>query len=354
MNRRSINNTPTNPVTRHTMKPTLPDKPPNRIVRASIGTLGVLGMELVLMDAPPTTAYLQIYTDRRCQANCRFCSQARGAGGDLQQIARGQYTPSDASEVVRRIGIAFERGYIKRACIQTIMYPDMWQDTTDLVRSIRDTSQIPISVSVFPLSDERYDLLNELGADKLVIPLDAAERELFGRIKGRDAGSVYEWGTHLDGIGRASAVFGRGSVGTHLIIGMGERCEDALRLIDKLHADGVYSALFAYTHLPGTRGLHTNLSIEHYRAVQFGAYLIREDITTFADMAFRDGSVVDFGITEEEMLRFVEKGDAFRTTGCPDCNRPYATETHSEVFNFPRSPDEREIEAIKRQIPGCG
>ncbi len=332
------------------MKSTLPDKPPNRTVRASIGTLGVLGMELVLMDAPPTTAYLQIYTDRRCQANCRFCSQARGADGDLLQIARGQYMPSEASEVVRRLGIAFERGYIKRACIQTIMYPEMWQDTTYLVRSIRDTSQIPISVSVFPLSDERYILLKELGADKLVIPLDAAERELFGRIKGRDAGSVYEWETHLDGIRRAIAVFGRGSVGTHLIIGMGERCEDALRLIDELHADGVYSALFAYTHLPGTQELRTNTGIEHYRAVQFGAYLIREEIATFADMNFRDGDVVDFGITEEEILRFVGKGEAFGTTGCPDCNRPYATETHSEVFNFPRSPDEREIEVIKRQI----
>jgi biotin synthase len=88
--------------------------------------------------------------------------------------------------------------------------------------------------------------------------------------------------------------------------------------------------------------------------VQFGAYLTREEIATFADMNFRDGNVVDFGITEEEMLWFVEKGGAFRTTGCPDYNRPYATETHLEVFNFPRSPDEREIEAIKRQIPGCG
>ena len=233
------------------------------------------------------------------------------------------------------------------------MYPEMWDDTIDLVRSIRDVSHIPISVLVFPLSDERYVLLEELGTDKLVIPLDAAERKLFEWIKGRAAGSVYEWATHLDGIRRAIAVFGRGSVGTHIIIGLGERCKDALRLIDKLHADGVHSALFAYTHLPGTRGLRTNLCIEHCRAVQFGVYLIREGIATFADMNFREGDVVDFGIAGEEMLRFVGKGDAFRTTGCPDCNRLYATETHSEVFNFTRSPDEQELEVIKRQIPGC-
>ncbi|HIE32127.1 MAG TPA: radical SAM protein [Methanosarcinales archaeon] len=324
--------------------------PPNRTVRTSLGTLGVLGMELVLMDAPPRTAYLQIYTDKRCQANCHFCSQASGADGDLLQIARGQYIPSDLGEVMRRLAIAFERGYLKRACIQTMMYSGMWQDTTDLVRSIRDVSQIPISVSVFPLSDARYALLKELGADKLVIPLDACTRELFERVKGGDVCSIYRWERHLDGIKRASIIFGRGSVGTHLIIGMGERCEDALRLIDNLHADGVYSALFAYTRLPGTRELHTNLSIEHYRAVQFGAYLIREDIASFADMAFRDGCVVDFGISDVEMLRLIEKGDAFRTTGCPDCNRPYATETHLETFNFPKSPDGQDIEVIKQQM----
>lgn len=324
--------------------------PHNRTVRASIGTLGVLGMELVLMDAPPTTAYLQIYTDRRCQANCRFCSQARGADGDLLQIARGQYIPSDLGEAVRRLAIAFERDYLRRACIQTVMYPEMWQDTVDLIRCIRDVSQIPISVSVFPLGNEQYVLLKELGVDKLVIPLDACTSELFSRIKGRKAGSIYEWGTHLDGIRRAVRIFGRGSVGTHLILGMGESCEDALRLIDKLHADGVYAALFAYTHLPGTRWLHTNLSIGHYRAVQFGAYLIREGIASVGDMTFEDGSVVDFGIPDAEMLRLIEKGVAFRTTGCPDCNRPYATETHSEIFNFPRDLSCEEIEAVKEQL----
>lgn len=327
--------------------------PHNKIVRASIGTLGVLGMELVLMDAPPTTAYLQIYTDRRCQANCRFCSQASGADGDLKQIARGQYIPSDLSEVVRRLKIAFERGYLRRACIQTVMYPGMWQDTVDLIRCIRDVSQIPISVSVFPLSDEQYALLKELGVDKLVIPLDACTSELFGRIKGRDADSIYEWETHLDGIRRAIRIFGRGSVGTHLIIGMGESCEDALRLIDELHADGVYAALFAYTHLPGTRWLHTNLCIGHYRAVQFGAYLIREDIASSGDMTFKDGDVVDFGIPDAMMLRLIENGAAFRTTGCSDCNRPYATETHSEVFNFPRDLSDEEIEAVKKQLLIC-
>ncbi len=319
-------------------------------VRASLGTLGVLGMELIMMDAPPTTAYLQIYTDKRCMANCRFCSQAAGAHGELKKIARGMYIPSDLDEVVRRLGIALERGYLKRACIQTVMYPQMWGDTIYLIKSIRELSQIPISLSVFPLSDEKYSTLKDLGVDKLVIPLDACNRELFSYIKGKDANSIYEWETHLNGIKRANRIFGKGAVGTHLIIGMGESAEGSLELIGKLHEEGVYSALFAYTQLPGTRNIPSNLNIKQYRSVQFGAYLIRENLVSFADMVFVSGEVADFGVPEGDMLRLLKSGEAFRTTGCPDCNRPYATETHQEIFNYPGEPTDKEIGMIKEQL----
>lgn len=324
--------------------------PLTKKVRASLGTLGVLGMELVLMDTPPTTAYLQIYTNKRCQANCRFCSQAAGANGDMKQIARGQYIPSDLDEVVRRIGIAYERGYLRRACIQTAMYAKMWQDTTHLISRIRETSPIPISLSVFPLNDEKYAALKNMGVDELVVPLDACSPGLFSRIKGKEADSIYNWDTHFDGIRRAVRIFGRGSTGTHLIIGMGESAKDALRVIDELHADGVYSALFAYTHLPGTRNVAANLNVNHYRTVQLGAYLIREGFASFADMTFMEGKVVDLGISHARILRYVEAGVAFKTTGCHDCNRPYATETHQETFNFPIDPNADEIKMIKEQL----
>lgn len=325
-------------------------EPSCKKVRASLGTLGVLGMELLMMDAPPTTAYLQIYTDKRCIANCRFCSQAAGGDGDLKKIARGMYIPSDFDNVVLRLGIAFERGYLKRACIQTAMYPEMWEDTTYLIKSIRELSPIPISVSVFPLSDEKYSTLKDLGVDKLVIPLDACNCELFSFIKGKEAHSIYEWESHLDGIKRATRILGRGAVGTHLIIGMGESAEDALELINKLHGEGVYSALFAYTHLPGTRNIPSNLNIKHYRSVQFGAYLIRENLVSFADMVFVSGEVVDFGIPEADIQSLLKSGEAFKTTGCPDCNRPYATETHQEIFNYPCEPNDNEIGMIRKQL----
>lgn len=320
-------------------------------VRASLGTLAVLGMELMLMDAPPTTAYLQIYTDERCRANCLFCSQAKDSKGELKQIARGQYMPADLDEVVRRLGIAFEKGYLYRACIQTAIYPGMWEDTVYLIGRIRDTCSIPVSLSVFPLDDSKYRTLAGMGVDQLVIPLDAATPEMFHSIKGGGAGGPFTWGAHLDGLERAAAVFPH--VGTHIIVGMGETDKEVVELVGRLHGLGINAALFAYTRLPGTRELDVvdaKPDIGHYRRVQMASYLIRNDMVRLDDLEFEDGNITYFGLDGHDLESVIEKGDAFMTTGCANCNRPYATETHDQVYNYPASPDSDEVDRIKGQM----
>lgn len=317
-------------------------------VRASLGTLAVLGLELVMMDAPPTTAYLQIYTDQHCRANCRFCSQARESEGELKNIARGQYIPADLHEVVRRLGIAFKKGYLRRACIQTAMYPGMWEDTVYLVEQIRDTCLVPISLSVFPLDDARYRRLRELGVDQVVIPLDSATSGLFHEIKGAGAGGPFTWEGHIDGLERAAAIFP--DIGTHLIIGLGETDRDAIELVGRLHHKGIHTALFAYTRLSGTRLTQAEPDIGHYRRVQLASYLVRNDMVGVGDMKFDGGTVTDFGLDRKSLGAVVEQGEAFMTTGCSHCNRPYATETHDPVFNYPLLPDGSENAKIKQQL----
>ncbi len=320
-------------------------------VRASLGTLAVLGMELMLMDAPPTTAYLQIYTEQRCRANCLFCSQAKDSEGELKQIARGQYMPADLEEVVRRLGIAFEKGYLHRACIQTAMYPGMWEDTVYLIGRIRDTCSIPISLSVFPLDDMKYQTLARLGVDQLVIPLDASTPDLFHRIKGKGAGGPFTWESHMDGLKRAVAVFPH--VGTHIIVGMGETDKEMVELVGRLHGMGINAALFAYTKLPGTRAVdvvNTKPDIRHYRRVQIASYLLRHNLVRLDDMEFEGGDLTHFGLDEHDLEAVLEKGEAFMTTGCANCNRPYATETHDLVYNYPVAPNGGEINRIKQQI----
>ncbi len=313
-----------------------------------MGTLGVLGLELVQMDTPPTTAYLQIYTEKRCMANCLFCAQAKGSHAEMTHIARGMYMPADLDSVVSRLRIAFERGYLARACIQTALYDKWWEDTVYLIKKIRAESPIPISLSVFPLIDKRYRELKKLGVDELVIPIDACTQELFDKIKGKGAGGPYSWEAHMDGIMRALCVFEK--VGTHLMIGLGESDEDAIRVISKLYEHRINAALFSYTFIPGAQLEKKEDSIRHYRTVQLAGYLIAEGISACSDMRFLDGSICDFGVGKDVLLSVIEDGKAFRTSGCADCNRPMANETFSKIHNFPRQPGENEIEGIKRDL----
>ncbi|MCZ7356195.1 MAG: radical SAM protein [Candidatus Methanoperedens sp.] len=313
-----------------------------------MGTLGVLGLELVQMDTPPTTAYLQIYTEKRCKANCQFCAQASGASADLIHIARGLYVPVDLDAVVSRLKIAFDRGYLARACIQTALYDKWWLDTVYLIKSIRAESKIPISLSVFPLSDRKYLELIQIGVGELVIPLDACTPELFGKIKGNEAGGPYSWDEHLDGMKRAARLFNK--VGTHLIIGLGESDEEAVRIIRELWKSNICPALFSYTYVPGAqlRLYEKSNSMKHYRTVQLARHLIVEG--EYSEMRFSNGELCDFGATRDLIIELIEDGRAFQTSGCPDCNRPMANETFSKMYNFPRKPNPDEIEGIKKEL----
>jgi len=321
-------------------------------VRASMGTLGVLGLEFILMDTPPTTAYLQIYTEKRCKANCQFCAQAQGSNADINRIARGMYMPVDLEAVVGRLNQAYLRGYLGRACIQTALYDDWWEDTIYLIRRIHEESDIPISLSVFPLSNENYKVLKGLGITGLVIPIDACTPELFDTIKGKSAGGPYSWESHIDGIKRASQVFDK--VGTHLMIGLGESDEDAIWLIEDLAKTGVNPALFSYIYIPGSQlsgnGQNEEKSIRHYRTVQLSRYLIMEKLADFQDFRFKDGVLIDFGVAHDLILEVIKNGTAFQTSGCPDCNRPMANETFSKIYNFPEKPNEDEIKGIMKDL----
>ena len=143
-------------------------------VRVSMGTLRVLGMEILRTDADPTTAYLQTYEPGKCSQACGFCAQARCSDAASENIARGIYPPRETKEVVVRLGKAFRNGLLKRACIQTMNYLAMFEDLVYLLGEIRSQCSIPVSVSVYPLLKDKYQILRKAGADKLVIPMDAA------------------------------------------------------------------------------------------------------------------------------------------------------------------------------------
>jgi len=321
-------------------------------VRASMGTLGALGLELVQMDTPPTTAYLQIYTEKRCKANCQFCAQAKGSFADLTHIARGMYIPFDLEAVVARIKMAYEREYLARTCIQTALYDTWWKDTVYLIKRIRKESQIPISLSVFPLDTGKYEKLKKMGVNELVIPLDACTPELFDKIKGKATGGPYSWERHIEGMKLASEIFEK--VGTHLIIGLGESDEDAIKIISSLSNNNVNTALFSYTYIQGTKPIASdkteNEIIRHYRTVQLARHLILEKLASYPGMMFREGVLIDYGVDADVILQTIDDGKAFQTCGCPGCNRPMANETFSKILNFPKEPADVEKHNIKKDL----
>ncbi|MFZ2411762.1 MAG: hypothetical protein WAW23_09350, partial [Candidatus Methanoperedens sp.] len=113
-------------------------------------------------------------------------------------------------------------------------------------------------------------------------------------------------------------------------------------------------ALFSYTHIPGSQGnFHDKTedsTIKHYRTVQIARHLIVEGIASYSYMRFKNGTLTDFGVSSDLLLLIIEKGEAFQTSGCPDCNRPMANETFSKIYNFPRKMNNEEITGIKKEL----
>jgi biotin synthase len=61
--------------------------------------------------------------------------------------------------------------------------------------------------------------------------------------------------------------------------------------------------------------------------------------------------IIGFGIEKEALEKVVSTGKPFLTSGCPDCNRPFYNEKPSgPLYNYPRQPDKKEIETIKKQV----
>ena len=325
----------------------LPEK-----VRVSVGSAAVLGLTRCILDAEPTTIYLLTYTQNKCVANCAFCPQAITSKSRADMLSRVTWPVFQTEDVVARIRKTFQEDRIKRVCIQALNYPTVVEDVSCLVRSIRSFSDVPISVSCQPLKGEEIVNLAQIGVDRVSIALDAPTKGLFEKIKGSLNKGPYAWEMHLKSLREAVKIFGRGSVTTHLIVGLGESEEDLVRMIQWCVDNGIYASLFAFTPIPGTMMEdYPRPSVGVYRRVQLAQYLITHSIVKYDDVTFKEGHIVNFGIPRKDIEKIIETGEPFRTSGCPGCNRPYYNERPGGlIYNYPRKPSSEEIDDIKKQI----
>jgi biotin synthase len=146
-------------------------------------------------------------------------------------------------------------------------------------------------------------------------------------------------------------VFGKGSVSTHLIVGLGETEQELCQTIQGCIELGVYPGLFAFTPIAGTAlEDRSPPSLSSYRRTQIAHYLLSHKKTRLENMKFdNNGKLKSFGVPKEQLLEVVETGEPFLTSGCPGCNRPYYNERPGgPLYNYPRKLRLEEIEEVKK------
>jgi biotin synthase-related radical SAM superfamily protein len=297
------------------------------LIKVSSGTLGVLGLADSRLDAPPTTAYLMV--GGRCSRDCDFCAQARSSKASATALSRVNWPVWDEAEVLDAVRQASASGKIQRCCLQVTVSPG----SVERARSIasRLGSRVPLSVSVVASVDQVAELLHS-GVERVGLSLDAANEEVFRRVKGGDLHKS------LAGIQEATARF-PGRITTHLMVGLGETEEEMVRMMALLLDRGVTPALFAFTPIRGTAMEdETPPSLAGYRRLQVTRYLLVREVCSAQDLSFSgEGQIVSFGLPSRELEQVLDDGRAFQTSGCPGCNRPYYNEApRGPMYNYPR------------------
>lgn len=298
--------------------------------RVSSGSAAALGIRPMAMDAAPTTAYLML--GERCSNDCAFCTQARSSHSHGDALSRVAWPPEEPARVADAVAQRYAQGDIRRVCFQVTGGPDDAQAACAAVARIVQASDVPICVSIAVSSIGQIDALLAAGAERVTLALDAATPDLFARIKGR------HWQPAWSLLTEAARHF-PGHIGTHLIVGLGEREDAFLATAASLLQRGIMTGVFAFTPVRGTRMEHvTPPPIESYRRIQAAFWLLKHGLVQAPDLQFDDGGrLCGISMNRTALIEALGDGDAFRTAGCPDCNRPYYNERPgSRLYNYPR------------------
>ncbi len=296
------------------------------MIGVSTGTASLLGLVRSGCEVYPTTAHFMIGSN--CLLNCAFCAQARKSRAGSQRLSRVSWPLFQTDDVFRRMARSYEKGILKRACIQVINSRGVFSLLEAKIKSLSEITEIPLSVAANCLGEKEMDTLFSIGVDVMGIPMDCATASLYRRVReGR-------WESALDRLLRTSRIH-PGKVATHLIAGLGETEEELVRMLEFLYERSIPVGLFAFTPIRGTAMANNREpSLASYRRVQYAHYLIKKGLK--GKYAFKKGKLF-FCENIEELRRLSGCGEAFQTSGCPGCNRPYYNERPGKsLYNYPR------------------
>ncbi len=299
-------------------------------VRVSSGSAAVLGLESWHVEVAPTTAYLMV--GDRCAHDCAFCAQARSSTARAGQLSRVSWPGYPIAEVMPSLAAAFDRGAIERCCLQVTGGPGFAARARQLVREVKAASEVPLCVSIRATDLELFAELLALGAERVTLAVDAVSEPVYRRVKG------HHWRQTIDLLTAAARQY-PGHVGTHIIAGLGETEAEVAGFLQDMHSAGIVTALFAFTPLPGTAlAGEPPPPLASYRRIQAARFLIAGGHANAGQFRFTsEGRIASYGLGAAALCALLLSGQAFRTAGCPGCNRPYYNERPSgPLYNYPR------------------
>ena len=290
-------------------------------IRVSYGTAIVLGLVTARQDVAPTTAYL-LY-DNGCIGRCSFCSRANG-NQKSEKLSRVVWPEYEFEKVLERLTV--EPRPFRRICLQTGYNPANTETIKSLAKRLI-TSGISTSMTLSPSQTSLAQDMLAMGLDHVGIGLDAASEESYREHKRKD------WQHDWPALQQLLRLAG-GRIEVHLIFGLGDSEETFAGRIHAIVAAGGKVSLFALT--PINTGSAPDLGA--YRRIQAFRFLCENRRISLNGCSFVEGRLTGFGLSGEALKEALGSGDAFRTSGCGDCNRPYYNERPGQVFfNYPRA-----------------
>ncbi|UCE37316.1 MAG: radical SAM protein [Thermoplasmata archaeon] len=294
-----------------------------------------------------------------CKANCSYCglSKARDVDEEDRTFIRVDWPSYQIDEIIKRTN---EHGkHLQRLCVSMITHPRAFEDMCWVMKKFKDETDLLISGLISPtmIKDKKsIERIRISGADMVGIAIDTVTPELFEEHRGKGVKGPHKWDHYWEVVKWCVEVFGRGNVGVHLIVGLGETEREMIESIQRAEDLGAKTHLFSFFPEGGSKlEKHVQPSYGRYRRVQLARYIINGGLGSLNNMKFNEkGQVIEFGV---DLNKIIQDGEAFMTSGCAGkngkvaCNRPFGNERPSRpIRNFPFLPDEQDIKLIKEQL----
>lgn len=334
-------------------------------IRVSLGSAVKLGLKRLRVDVQPTNCHLLTYNSEGCEGNCAFCPQSKYTFEVLKErpdsqefLSRVEWPAFDLDEVLNIYREKFPKfnpksNGLQRICLQSLNYPGFKEEVLEIVKKIKEATNIPISIAIPPVPVEYIKRYKDIGVERICFALDTATEHLFDEIKGKNNSGPYQWNEHLMLLDEAIKIFGRGYVSTHLIIGFGETELEALTFIKNMKERGILPGIFAFFPIKNTKLENRERpSIEKFRKIQLGKFLMSTGKRHLSDFNFNEeGTLNSFNIDTKLLKDIIDLSSPFQTSGCPGCNRPYYTSSpREEQYNFPRPLNNQEKNKIFEEL----